>query len=116
MRQYVSSIEDLAEDGDRVRVREAGRDIIVARSEGELYAMDNRCSHADIPMHKGRVRRCVLTCPSHLAQFNLSDGSVKRGPVEGDPNNVHPLQAFTVEVIDNEVYIDIPDSTEETKS
>jgi nitrite reductase/ring-hydroxylating ferredoxin subunit len=110
MRQFVAPAEELAQDGDRVRVRAAGRDIIVARSEDQLWAIDNRCSHADIPMHRGRVRRCVLTCPSHLAQFNLVDGSVKRGPVEGDPNNVSPLETFEVEVVDGEVYLEIPEA------
>lgn len=109
MRTKVAEVFELEEDGARKRVRLDGYDLLVARSEGEIFAIDNRCSHADIPMHKGRVRRCVLTCPSHLAQFNLKDGSVKRGPVEGDPENVSPLRVFTVEIAGDDVFVELPD-------
>jgi len=114
VRQFVAPAAELAEEGDRVRIRAAGRDVVVARCGEELYAVDNRCSHADIPMHRGRIRRCVLTCPSHLAQFNLADGSVKRGPVEGDPDNVRPLQTFAVEIDGDAVYVDIPEAEEKS--
>ena len=109
MRTKVAESSELEKEGSAVRFRGSGLDILIANSGGELYAINNRCSHADMPMHKGRIRRCVVTCPSHLAQFNLNDGSVKRGPVEGDPNDVSPLEVYPVEVEGTDVFIDIPE-------
>jgi nitrite reductase/ring-hydroxylating ferredoxin subunit len=109
MRIKAADLAELEEDGTKVRVRHERADILVAKSGGEIFAIDNRCSHANMPMHKGRIRKCVVTCPSHLAQFNLRDGSIKRGPMEGDPENVRPQAIFPVEVDGGEVFIDLPD-------
>ncbi|WP_033294947.1 Rieske (2Fe-2S) protein [Amycolatopsis jejuensis] len=108
MRLKAADLAQLAEDGSWVRVRHERLDVLVANSGGDLYAIDNRCSHANMPMHKGRIRKCVVTCPSHLAQFDLRDGSIRRGPMEGDPENVRPQAVFAVEIEGGEVFIEVP--------
>ncbi|MDH4170665.1 MAG: Rieske 2Fe-2S domain-containing protein [Acidimicrobiia bacterium] len=49
--------------------------IVVCRAGGELFALDDNCSHAATPLSTGRLRGTTLTCPLHGAQFDVRDGS-----------------------------------------
>ncbi len=49
--------------------------IVVCRSAGQLYALEDNCSHADTPLSEGRFRGAKITCPLHGAQFDVRDGT-----------------------------------------
>lgn len=110
MRIKGPSIDELKSSGGqlRVRVREAGLDILVCIYDDEVYALENRCSHALVRLDRGPLRGSVITCPSHLAQFDVRDGRVLRGPLEGDPSNIRAQDTYDVEVEDDIIYINAP--------
>lgn len=69
---------DLSElaDGELRCFEHIGRDgIVVCRVSGQLFALDDNCSHADTPLSEGRLRGYGLTCPLHGASFDVRDGS-----------------------------------------
>ena len=71
----LGDLTDLA-DGQLRCFEDVGRDgIVVCRVAGELYALDDNCSHADTPLSEGRLRGFGLTCPLHGASFDVRDGS-----------------------------------------
>ncbi len=49
--------------------------VVVCRVQGELYALEDNCSHADTPLSEGRLRGYQLTCPLHGSSFDVRDGS-----------------------------------------
>ena len=57
-----------------------GRQILLYRHDGSLYALDNLCSHAAGLLSRGTVEGLTVTCPLHGSQYCLADGSVRRGP------------------------------------
>lgn len=59
---------------------DGGHPILLYREAGEVYAMEETCSHAGGPLAEGKVNRGVVTCPWHGSQFRLTDGSLRRGP------------------------------------
>lgn len=65
-----------------------------------VVAFENRCLHQDSPLAGGIIRSSVLICPLHFWRYRLPEGSHAGG--EGD------LAAYPTEVIDGEVWIDIP--------
>lgn len=66
--------------------------IVVCRVAGELYAIEDNCSHADTPLSEGRLRGANLVCPLHGASFDVRDGSHSGPPAwEGVP--CHRLHA-----------------------
>ncbi len=71
--------EDLAEGAMRA-VDVEGRQLLVARIDGMVSAMENACSHAGGPLCEGTFADGVVTCPWHGSQFRLSDGAVMGGP------------------------------------
>ena len=61
-------------------VQADGRQILLYRHDGTLYALDNLCSHAAGLLSRGVVEGLTVTCPLHGSQYCLADGSVRRGP------------------------------------
>lgn len=48
--------------------------VLVCRVAGELFAVENACSHADTPLSDGTLEGYLVTCPLHFAQFDVRDG------------------------------------------
>jgi nitrite reductase/ring-hydroxylating ferredoxin subunit len=51
-----------------------GWQVLVARSEGKLIAVNDRCTHQAARLSTGRIRRGAVMCPLHGARFDLADG------------------------------------------
>lgn len=78
--------------GQRKVVQVDGRKVMVMNVEGAFYALDDVCTHAGGPMHRGALDGCEVECPWHASRFDIRDGSVTMGPAE------MPLQAYRVEL------------------
>ena len=78
-----TGVMDAAElaGGKPQQVSVAGRDIMLYRANGTIYALADRCSHRGGPLHEGETEDDdVVVCPWHLSRFRMADGSVARGP------------------------------------
>ena len=64
---------DVADDS-AVHVEVNGLPICIARSEGELYAIYDVCSHADVPLSQGDVEESTVECWLHGSRFDLRTG------------------------------------------
>ena len=81
-------------------VRLAGVAVTLCLSaQGEVYAFENRCTHGNVPLHKGPwdPQTARLTCPAHQAVFALREGG---RPAVGPA--VLPLELFSVTLVDIE--------------
>lgn len=72
--QAVGRNEAFAE-GQGVVVTAGGKEIVVCRVQGALYAIDNQCSHAMSPLAGGKIRGCFISCPLHGVRFDLRTGA-----------------------------------------
>jgi nitrite reductase/ring-hydroxylating ferredoxin subunit/uncharacterized membrane protein len=79
-------------DGGTIGVEVEGRKVLLHRAGGQLYALDNLCSHAGALLSRGQVDGCVVTCPLHGSRFDLRDGHIVRGPAH-HPQPVLPARA-----------------------
>jgi nitrite reductase/ring-hydroxylating ferredoxin subunit/uncharacterized membrane protein len=70
---------DVPDDAPAVAEVE-GRQVMLYRHRGSLYALDNVCSHAGGLLSRGTVADLTVTCPLHGSRFALADGCVVRGP------------------------------------
>jgi nitrite reductase/ring-hydroxylating ferredoxin subunit/uncharacterized membrane protein len=82
--------EDLPDDSP-VPVVAEGRQVMLYRTGGILYAIDNICSHAGGILSRGPVADLTVTCPLHGSRFALADGCVTRGPAS-QPQPVLPTR------------------------
>jgi nitrite reductase/ring-hydroxylating ferredoxin subunit len=82
--------------------------LLCKTSSGELFAFENKCTHADLPLHKGPWDSAAahLTCPAHQAVFSLREaGKAVVGPA------VVALELWPVRVADDGgVHLTIPEA------
>jgi nitrite reductase/ring-hydroxylating ferredoxin subunit/uncharacterized membrane protein len=81
---------DLPDDSPTA-VEAEGRQIMLYRHRGRLYAIDNICSHAGGLLSRGPVANLTVTCPLHGSRFALANGCVSRGPAS-QPQPVLPTR------------------------
>lgn len=72
-------LADVPDEGQRL-VSVGGRAVLLCRSENQVFAIENRCSHDFEPLQGGRIRKCTIVCPHHGARFNLKNGSAMGPP------------------------------------
>ena len=78
-------------DDSPTAVQAEGRQIMLYRHGGRLYAIDNICSHTGGLLSRGAVADLTVTCPLHGSRFSLADGCVSRGPAS-QPQPVLPTR------------------------
>lgn len=65
-------------EGTMRKITVAGRWILLARVQGQYYAVDAFCPHLEGDLSEGTLRGTILTCPMHHSQFDIRDGHVIR--------------------------------------
>ena len=75
MPDYVRAyaVADLADDS-AVSVEIDGVPVCLAKTEGEVFAVADVCSHADIPLSEGEVENGTVDCWLHGSRFDLRSG------------------------------------------
>lgn len=94
-----AEVADIPEEGI-IAVNVAGRSIALAKSNGKLFAVDNRCPHMGYPLNRGSVQDGILICHWHHAMFDLASGCTFH-PFADD------VQAYPIDVRDSSVYVNV---------
>jgi 3-phenylpropionate/trans-cinnamate dioxygenase ferredoxin subunit len=66
---------DELEVGAVVAVEVDGTAVALARTPEGVFAIEDRCSHQDVPLSEGEVVDCTLECWLHGSAFDLRTGS-----------------------------------------
>ncbi len=96
----VMSIASLAE-GESTLVRVGGVEIVLCHVDGQFYAVNARCSHAQQSLAAGRLRGYYLTCPLHGARFDIRTGACAAAPA------TQPIARYPVLVEGGKVCIQV---------
>ena len=92
------SLRDLPEAG-AIRVVLDGLPICVARSGGEVYALSDICSHADVSLAEGEVEDGGVECWLHGSRFDLRTGAPTGLPA------TKPVATYPVTIEGDDVFI-----------
>jgi 3-phenylpropionate/trans-cinnamate dioxygenase ferredoxin subunit len=82
-------------------VREGDLSVGVFNAGGELYAIEDRCSHDDGPLAEGDFdpERCIVVCPRHGSEFDLRTGRPRTLPA------YLPVPTYPVRVDDGRIVV-----------
>ncbi len=96
-------VAGLADIPDRRGLRvNAGRHQIALFKLGEkVYAINDRCTHADASLAEGELMGEEVTCPLHFACFNVRTGSCTGPPAEED------VHTYETRVVDGHVEVKV---------
>jgi nitrite reductase/ring-hydroxylating ferredoxin subunit len=87
----VCTMGDLEEDEPK-RVDVGGVPISVVRTDGEVFAIHDICSHANVSLSEGEVEDCTIECWLHGSRFDLRSGKPTGLPA------TRPVPVFPVKI------------------
>ena len=103
-RVQIAPVEDFPQEaGLRVEVGE--HRVAMFRVGLVIYAIGDRCSHAEASLAEGEVFDGEVECPRHGAAFSLSSGEPLTLPA------TRPVPIYKVDVEDDVVYLTIDEES-----
>jgi 3-phenylpropionate/trans-cinnamate dioxygenase ferredoxin subunit len=98
----VCAFDDIA-SGAAKKVVVNGTDVAVVRIEDDVYAIYDKCSHANVSLSDGVVwcETKELECPRHSSSFSLETGVPATLPA------TQPVPVYTAFVKDGQVMVDL---------
>jgi 3-phenylpropionate/trans-cinnamate dioxygenase ferredoxin subunit len=97
------SVAELPETGV-ISVELAGDEIAIVRTQGEVFAIRDWCSHAAVPLSEGEVDGYTIECWLHGSCFDLRTGKPTAMPA------TVPVPTYPVKIEGDDVLVAIQES------
>ena len=97
--QRACALDDIAAD-EGLAVTLGHYEVVVCRQGEDVYALQDLCSHAAVPLSEGEVADCEIECFLHGSRFDLRTGKPTGLPA------TEPVATFPVDVRPDGVYVD----------
>jgi 3-phenylpropionate/trans-cinnamate dioxygenase ferredoxin subunit len=100
--QRACALSEVPEEG-AIGVEVAGVPVAVIRADGELFALQDVCSHEEVPLSEGEIYDHTVECWLHGSCFDLRSGKPTGPPA------TKPVATYPVKVDGGDVYVGLPD-------
>ncbi len=88
--------------GEALRVDEAFPPIAIFHTDdGEVFAIDDTCTHQDASLADGWLEGCEIECPLHASRFDLRTGAVDAPPAK------RGVRTHQVTITDGDIYVTV---------
>jgi 3-phenylpropionate/trans-cinnamate dioxygenase ferredoxin component len=88
-------------EGGTHRVVLDGVPVCLVRTDGEVYAINDTCSHADVSLSEGEVEGLTIECWLHGSRFDLVTGRPTGLPA------TKPVPVYPVKIEGDDVLVDV---------
>jgi len=99
MTRFLVASLDTLPDGAGYLVEAGGQRLALFRRGTEVFALGDRCSHAEASLAEGDVFGDTVECPRHGSAFNLRTGIALSLPA------TQPVPVYPAEVEGNDVFV-----------
>ena len=96
----VAAWSEVPEEG-ALRVEVHGEPVAVVRSAGQVFAIRDVCSHAEVALSEGDVEDCQIECWLHGSNFDLRTGEPSGLPA------VDPVPVYTATLDGDQVMVSL---------
>jgi 3-phenylpropionate/trans-cinnamate dioxygenase ferredoxin subunit len=100
MPRQVAKLSDLP-PGTAKKVEVDGVAVLLCNCDGEIYAVEDVCTHDGGPLDEGELMDCKIMCPRHGALFDVKTGTALTLPA------VIPLPTYAVSIVGDDVFVDV---------
>ena len=94
------ALSDLPDEG-AIGVEVDGEPVAIVRAEGEVYALRDVCSHAEVPLSEGEIYDHTVECWLHGSCFDLRTGQPTGPPA------TEPVPTYHVKIQGDDVYVSL---------
>ena len=102
MPRFVKALElSKLTPGTMAGVDVEGRKVLLSNLGGEVYAVDDICTHEESLLSKGFMIEERVVCQLHLSQFDLRTGEVYNPPA------FEPLRRYNVKIEEGSIFVEI---------
>jgi 3-phenylpropionate/trans-cinnamate dioxygenase ferredoxin subunit len=101
--QKACAVADVPDEG-AIRVIVGGIPLAIVRSDGEVYAIFDVCSHQDVPLSEGDVEDGAIECWLHGSRFDLATGRPIGLPA------TKPVPVYPVKIDGDDVLVALQES------
>ena len=98
--QRACAVTDVT-DGAALRVTIDGVPVAVVRSDGEVYAIHDVCSHANVALSEGEIDDQTIECWLHGSRFDLVTGRPTGLPA------TQPVPVYPVKIDGDDVLVSV---------
>jgi NAD(P)H-dependent nitrite reductase small subunit len=96
----VAALSRLRDDEPCV-VKLGGRPVALYRVDGQVYAIDDVCTHEFALLSQGFIEGRTIECPLHQAKFDITTGRCLAAPATVD------LNRYAVRIEGDDVYVSV---------
>ena len=96
----VCAVGDLPEQG-AFAVELGGVPLVIVQAQGEVFALDEFCTHEDVSLADGEVYDHTVECWLHGSCFDLRTGKPTGPPAS------RPLATYPVRIEGDDVYVSL---------
>ncbi len=97
----VISVDDLI-PGERIFIDVDDMAVVIFNIAGDVYAIEDRCTHDDGPLGEGELEGFEIICPRHGAKFDVRNGQALTLPA------FEPTRYFPTRIVGNQIEIGVP--------
>ena len=87
--------------GDMTRVVVDGVPVLLCNVDGDIFAVEDVCTHDGGELHGGELDGCRIMCPRHGAFFDVTTGKALTLPA------VSPLPTYPVTIEGDDISVDV---------
>ena len=105
----VGKTSELA-DSEMKQVSAEGKEILLARVNGNFHALGAHCTHYGAPLVEGVLSGERIVCPWHHACFNVKTGDLQEPPA------VDALPSYEVKIQNDQVIVRVPENASDRRT
>jgi 3-phenylpropionate/trans-cinnamate dioxygenase ferredoxin subunit len=100
MSKPVAKISEIA-PGATKAVNIGSSEVMLCNVDGEIYAIEDVCTHDGGVLDQGTLDGCQIECPRHGARFDVRTGAALTLPA------VFPVSTYRVRIEGDDIYVEL---------
>ena len=98
--QKAADLSQIA-DGTALAIELDGKDVALVRVGGDVFAVEDMCSHAMVPLSEGDIEGCEIECWLHGSRFDVRTGAALNLPA------TEPVPTYATQIDGDVVLVDL---------